>query len=237
MKICKQNQCQLKRKVFVNTFYLPCHEWKVYFINHSFRPGLLKLDKHFNAQRIGGLKLGSLGATICESLFGDTRFKFGMSALSSKLFSLMLSGFGRLCGFWVFCVLLEWLSGWISGQGGLLTVNVGLRYLWFLNVTLPDPSTFMQYCQFGRTSTIQPVFTYHFLCFLCNSWIATCVTSFSSGRVREFVSYLSWMKEFLFANASSCCAAVIIHSLWSWYSLELLRTWSGSYPWGIIELD
>ena len=66
----------------------------------------MKLDKHFNALGIGGLKLGSLGAMICESLFGDTRFKFGISALSGKLFSLMLSGFGRLGGFWVFCVLL-----------------------------------------------------------------------------------------------------------------------------------
>ena len=90
---------------------------------------------------------------------------------------------------------------------------MGVRYLRFPNVALPDPSTFMQHCGFGRTSTIRPVFTCCFLCFLCNSWIATCVPSFNGGRLCEFVSYLSWMKEVLFASASSCCAAVIIHSL------------------------
>ena len=100
----------------------------------------MKLDKHFNALGIDRLMLGSLGVTICESLFGDGRFKFGMSALFGKLFSLMLLGVGRLGGFWVFCVLLGWLSGWISGKGGLLTVNVGLSYLQFLNAALPDPS-------------------------------------------------------------------------------------------------
>ena len=66
----------------------------------------MKLDKHFIALGIGGLMLGSLGVTVCESLFGGARLKFGMSALFGKLFSLMLLGVGRLGGFWVFCVLL-----------------------------------------------------------------------------------------------------------------------------------
>ena len=57
--------------------------------------------------------MGSLGVTICESLFGDARFKFGTSTLFGKLFSLLLLGVGRLGGFWVFCVfdcLVEYLE-------------------------------------------------------------------------------------------------------------------------------
>ena len=39
------------------------------------------------------------------------------------------------------------------------------------------------------------------------------------------------MKEFIFAKASSRYAAVIIHSLQSWYSLGLLGRWSWNCRW------
>ena len=57
--------------------------------------------------------VGSRGFTICESIFGDARFKFSTCALFGKLFSLLLLGVGRLGGFWVFCVfdcLVEYLE-------------------------------------------------------------------------------------------------------------------------------